>query len=120
METKKELFDPMDKLIQEALQTPPEFTIPPSFTDKLVAKVGKRIVFNEIFMEFSLKIGLVLGALAILVLFLLFPFPTRETTSPVFDFIGNYWQIASSVVIVIFFTYFFDQVFMRFIFRRSR
>ena len=110
----------MDRLIQEALRTPPDIMIPSSFTDKLVSKLEKRLVFKEIFMEFSLKIGLVLGAIAILVLFLIFPFPTRESTSPVFDFMKNYWQIALSVIIVIFFTFFFDQVFMRFIFRRSR
>jgi hypothetical protein len=115
---KMENHDQLKAIIDEVLQEFPESQLPPSFTDALMRKLENRLYWREVLAEFGLKIGLVVGALATLsgVLF----FPRKNNDISIFTYLLHNWQIIGTVAIVLFFTFFFDQVFLRFLFRKNR
>ena len=115
---KTEKHDELKAILDETLQEFPDIRLPDSFTDILIKKLEKRLAWQELLAEFGLKTGLVIGALAVLgaVLF----FPVKSSGLPVFTSLAANWQIMAVLAVILLFTFFFDQVFLRFLFRRNR
>jgi len=110
--------DKLKTILDEALQEFPDIQLPTAFTDTLIKKLEKRLAWHELFAEFGLKLGLVVGALAILAAALFFPDKNSEV--PMFTYLVANWQIVTGLTSIFFFTFFFDQVFLRFLFRRHK
>jgi len=115
---KMEKRDELKAILDEALQEFPDIQLPSAFTDTLVRKLEKRLAWREVLAEFGLKIGLVLGALSVLAAVLFFP--EKNSEIPIFTYLLQNWQVLAALALIFFFTYFFDQVFLRFLFRRNK
>jgi hypothetical protein len=110
--------DELKSILDEALQEFPDIQLPPAFTDMLLSKLKNRLAWRELFAEFGLKLGLVIGALAILAAVLFFP--DKDSEVSIFNYLVQNWQIMTALAAIFLFTFFFDQVFLRFLFRRNR
>jgi len=117
MNTERRKQSEIEALIDEALRADPDFSLSSSFTDKLLIKVHRHLAWKELFTEFALKIGLVAGTLIILAICLIFPAPKEG--NPVILFLMNNIQIIVIISVLILFTYFIDQVLLRYFFRKK-
>lgn len=107
----------IDDLINEALRTEPDYFLSSSFTDKLVIKVRRNLIWKELVTEFALKIGLIIIALIILTVCLIFP-STKEG-NPVILYIMNNLHFAGIIGFLVLFTFFIDQVILKYFFRKK-
>lgn len=105
-------------ILDEALQEFPEIHLPPAFTDRLIRKIETRLAWRDLLAEFGLKLGLVIGALAILAIVLLIPGKKQEVSA--LAFVVRNWFLVAAIACIFLFTFFFDQVFLRFLFRRNK
>jgi len=105
-------------ILDDALREFPDIQLPPTFTDRLMQKLEKKLAWHELFAEFGMKIGLVIGALAVLTAVLIFP--CKNSDVPIFSYLVRNWHIVATLTVIFLFTFFFDQVFLRFLFRRNR
>jgi len=104
-------------MISEALKAEPDLSLSSTFTDKLVGKVKRYLVWKELFTEFAMKIGLVAGTFIVLGICLIFRSPIE--INPVILFLFKNKQIIIVLGILILFTYFIDQVLLRYFFRKK-
>jgi hypothetical protein len=109
--------DGIDSLITEALGSEPGFKLSSTFTDRLVKKVQRHLVWREIFTEFSIKIGIVAGILLILLICLFFPF--MKEGNPFLIFLADNRPVVLSVTFIILFIFFIDQVLLKYFFRKQ-
>lgn len=114
----KEFKEPLDGMIDKALGEPPDYIIPDSFTDKLVKKLEKQLAWKELLAEFGLKAGLVLAALVIMAVCLIFP--AKNDPAPLIQWIGNNRFIVTGIIGVGLFTFVFNQVLLKYMFKKSR
>jgi hypothetical protein len=105
-------------ILDETLQEFPEIQLPPAFTDRLMNRIERRLAWREILAEFGMKIGLVTGALVILCAVLMFP--VNKDNLPLFSYLGTHWQFLAALTGIFLFTFFFDQVFLRLLFRKNK
>ncbi len=110
--------DELKAILDEALQEFPDIQLPSAFTETLISKLERKLEWRELLAEFGLKIGLVVGALAILTAVLFFP--DKNSDIPVFTYLLQNWQVVTALAAIFLFTFFFDQVFLRFLFRRNK
>ncbi|NQV03495.1 MAG: hypothetical protein HQ542_12670 [Bacteroidia bacterium] len=102
----------LDNLITDALKEKPEYELSLSFTDTLLRKVEKRLTWRELIREFAMKTGIAAGALIILAVCLIFPL--RESINPFLLLVLDHWQIVTGAGFLILFTFFSDQVLLKF------
>jgi len=114
----KERHEELKTILDEAMQEFPEMQVPPGFTDALIHKLETRLTWHELITEFALKTGLIIAALAILALVLFFP--GKDIELSMFSYLIKNWYIVAASAFIFFFTFFFDQVFLRFLFRKNR
>jgi|GEM_PF-607023 len=107
----------IESMISEALKAEPDLSLSSTFTDKLVGKVKRYLVWKELFTEFAMKIGLVAGTFIVLGICLIFRSPIE--INPVILFLFKNKQIIIVLGILILFTYFIDQVLLRYFFRKK-
>jgi len=112
MNSETDRFSELEALITEALKENPERELSISFTDTLLRKVEKRLTWRELIHEFAMKTGIVAVSLIILAVCLIFP--NRDSTNPIIQMIVDNWQIVSGAVFLILFTFFSDQVLLKF------
>lgn len=105
-------YKELEALITEALKEEPERELSLNFTDTLLKKVQKQLTWRELLREFAMKTGIVAGSL--IILFLCLIFPSRETTNPFLLMVRDNWQFISAVGFLILFTFFSDQVLLKF------
>jgi hypothetical protein len=105
-------------ILDEALQEFPEVHLPAEFTDRLLTKLESRLAWRELLAEFGLKTGLVIGAFLVLAAVVFFP--GKKSDLSMISYLAGHWQIIAALTAVFFFTFFFDQVFLRLLFRRNR
>jgi hypothetical protein len=113
----KELNSELDGMIAKALQEPPDYNIPDSFTDELVKKLEKQLAWKELLSEFGLKSGLVLASLLIMTICLVFP--AKNDPAPLIQWITRNRFIVSGLIGVGLFTFIFDQVVLKYMFKKS-
>ena len=113
----KELNSELDGMIGKALHEPPDYVIPDSFTDELVKKLEKQLAWKELLSEFGLKAGLVLGSLIIMTICLVFP--AKNDPAPFIQWIAGNRFIVSGIIGVGLFTFIFDQVVLKYMFKKS-
>jgi len=89
-----------------------------SFTDDLVKKLEKHLVWQELLTEFGLKSSLVLAALVIMAICLIFP--AKNDPAPLIQWIANNRYIVSGIIGVGIFTFVFDQLLLKYMFKRSQ
>jgi hypothetical protein len=114
----KDFKENIDNLIDDSLRQPPDFIIPASFTDDLVKKIEKHLAWKELLSEFGIKAGLVVAALLIMVICLIFP--AKNDPVPWLEWIARNRFIVSGLIGVVMFTVLFDQILLKFMFRRNR
>ncbi len=112
MNAENEHFNELEALITEALKEKPERELSLTFTDTLLRRVEKHLTWRELIREFAMKIGIVAGALIILVLCLIFSM--RESTNPFLMMVLDNWKLITGVGFLILFTFFSDQVLLKF------
>ncbi len=105
--------DFLDRLILEALEQKPDEQLPAEFTGRLVSRYERKTAFRELLVEFGMKTALVAGSLLVLAGFLFLPM--KESLHAYLLLAAGYWQIITGIVLVILFTFFIDQVLLRFL-----
>lgn len=110
--------DGLNHLIDEALH---EFSDPPfrdDFTETLLTRLQKKLEWQELILNFSLKIILVLGTLGILtgILYLTY----RPQDLPLVANLTGAWKLVVTVASLLFFTFLFDQILLPTLFRKKR
>jgi len=103
----------LDDLIRNVLVSDEDLIIPPGLSEKTIKNLGKRALLRELVLELFLKIGLVLGSLAILTGVFLLVNQTSVLTS-VYNQILNHWQMMVSLLLLVFISLLIDQVGLRF------
>ncbi|MCX6287308.1 MAG: hypothetical protein NTY96_09345 [Bacteroidetes bacterium] len=114
----KEFNENLDGMIADSLREPPDFIIPDSFTDDLVKRLEKQLAWKELLTEFGLKTGLVLLALLIIGICLIFP--AKTDPAPLIQWVANHRFIVCGSIGVGLFTFIFDQVILKYMFKKSR
>lgn len=107
----------LDSLIREAMVEPPLHPLPDSFTDRLMAKVEKRIWWKEVLTEFGFKLLITGGTLLLVIL--LFIIPGWSKSFPLFGFIANYWQLFTTGILLTLLTFSIDQILLKYLFRKE-
>jgi hypothetical protein len=103
----------LDDIIRNVLASDENLIIPSGLSEKTIKKLGKRALLRELVLELFLKIGLVMGSLAILtgVFFLI---NKTSMLTNVYNQIINNWQIILPLLLLVFFSLLIDQVGFRF------
>ena len=117
----KPLPDNIDQLIDQALSAAPEFDIPASFADRVVARIECQIAWHQLLLDFGLKVLVVIGVLVVLggTLFWANMDKSLQSIEWLSFFTRNLVPIGE-VVLATFFTFFVDQVVLKyFMHRRS-
>ncbi|HUW07912.1 MAG TPA: hypothetical protein VMW01_16860 [Williamwhitmania sp.] len=117
----KSLPDNLDQLIDQALSAAPEFDIPASFADRVVARIERQIAWRQLLLDFGLKVLVVVGVLIVLggTLFWANMDKSLQSIEWLSFFTHNLVPIGE-VVLATFFTFFVDQVVLKyFMHRRS-
>lgn len=109
-------FNELEALITEALKDKPERELSLTFTDTLLEKVAKRLTWRELIREFAMKTGIAAAALIILAICLFFP--VRDSTNPFLLMVFSHWQLVTGAGFLILFTFFSDQVLLKFYTRK--
>lgn len=103
----------LDALIRNALISNNDLTIPEGLAEKTLRKLEKKIILRELILELSLKTGLVLGSLVVLLaVFLLLK--GKGVIDMLYGHFVNNWQIILSFLFLVFFTILVDQVGIKF------
>ncbi len=103
----------LDNLVRNVLLSDDDLMIPSGLADKAFRKLEKKIILRNLILELSVKIGIVLGSLAILTgVFAWFKGPAVLTAFYTY-FISN-WQTIVSLLLLIFITVLIDQVGLKF------
>lgn len=110
--------DGLNHLIDEALHEFPDLPFRDDFTEKLLTRLQKKLEWQELILNFSLKIILVLGTLGILtgILYLTY----RPQDLPLVANLTGAWKPVVTVASLLFFTFLFDQILLPTLFRKKR
>jgi len=103
----------LDGIIRNVLSANDNLIIPPLLSEKTIRKLGKKILLRELVVELYLKVGLVLGSLAMLAGVFLWINGSGVLTNLYNHFINN-WRIITSLLFLVFITIHIDQVGLRF------
>lgn len=117
MEADGKDFKELDRMILKALKESPERELSITFTDTLLKRVERRLTWRELIREFAIKTGIAAAALIILALVLIFP--AKGSESPFIQMVADNWKLVSGIGFLILFTFFSDQVVLKF-FTRER
>lgn len=112
MNAENDRFNELEALITEALKEKPERELSLTFTDTLLRRVQKQLTWRELIREFAMKTGIVAGSLIILAICLIFPL--KESTNPFLLMVVHNWQFVTGIALLILFTFFSDQVLLKF------
>ena len=103
----------LDKLLRHTLESNIDLTVPQGLSDRIIRKLEKKALLQELILELSFKIGLVLVSLAVLAGVLVWSNGSSLLGTLYTHFIDN-WQVIISVLFVVFITILIDQVGLRF------
>jgi hypothetical protein len=117
MKTGEELSDKIDAIITEALHEEPGHSIPAFLAEKIMKKIRKQMILQELFNEFFLKLSLVSGVLVAFFIILLIT--GIEYSHSLLSGITSHWQMISIVIFSIAFTFMADQIFLKYFLRKS-
>lgn len=118
MNREQDKIDELDRLIDDALHSEPSVKIPDNFTDRFISRVQQRVLWREVISEFSVKITVV--AASLLVFAAIFYFVAVEDSGRVISFLSERWMAITSISIVLVFTFFADQVFLRYFLKKRQ
>lgn len=111
----KEKLDNLDALIDAAMRAEPERHLTGSFTDRFIQKVQRRILWLELITDFTFKMGVAMLALALFGA--IYYFVMVKDVKVLLSFLSGCWKIIAAAGVVILFTFFTDQVFLKYILR---
>ena len=111
MEPKNDPLDDLDRLILEALKEKPDRDLSLSFTDTLLLKAERRLRWQELLREFTIKVGIALGSLGLVALLLVFM--ASEVSEPFLSMVAVHWQLVTGFGLLVLFAFFSDQVLLR-------
>jgi hypothetical protein len=110
--------DKLDRIIDDSFRQSPDCFLSDSFTDNLVKRLEKQLLWKELLSEFGMKLALSAGSLAILLVCLIFP--AQNDPRPWFEWIAQNRIIIAGLIGVGAFIVIFDQILLKFLFRRSQ
>jgi membrane protein YdbS with pleckstrin-like domain len=116
MFSEEKYFD-MDKLVDEALKTEPQFKLSDNFADIVAEKVSRKFAWQQYLREFLIYLGAITGLLAIPVIF----------QFVLFDASWQYWMqvvtanipLLTGIIFLLVFILFADRVLLRYFMHRS-
>lgn len=108
--------DKLDRIIDDSLRQSPDHFLSDTFTDDLVKRLEKQLLWKELLSEFGMKLALTAGALAILLVCLIFP--ARNDPRPWIDWIAQNRVVVAGLIGIGMFFILFDQILLKFLFRR--
>jgi hypothetical protein len=103
----------LDRIIHNALASDDELGIPNGLSERTILKLEKRMLLKELTLELSLKIGLVLGSLCLLVGVFAWLNGSGVIIRSYTYFVNN-WQLITSLLLLVFITILIDQIVLRF------
>lgn len=112
MSPENDRFSELEALITDALKEKPERELSLSFTDTILKRVEKQLTLRELIREFAMKTGI--AAVALIILAVCLTFPNRESANPFLLLVRDQWQIVTGAGFLILFTFFSDQVLLKF------
>ena len=109
----------IDQQIAHALSTPPAFEMPDTFTERFMQRLEKRIALRSILVDFGLKVLVLVGVLLVFaaVSYVINWGKKPEEIMPVNFLLENIVPV-SMVLVGVAFTFFIDQVLLRYFLRR--
>ncbi len=102
----------IDNIIRNALSSDNALQIPVGLTEKAVRQIEKRVILRELIIELSVKVGLVVGSLAVLAG--VFLWRNNDLILNLRSLLLSNWQLIASVLLLVFITICIDQIGMRF------
>jgi len=117
----KSLPDNFDQLIDQALSADPEFDIPALFAEKVVTRLERQLAWRQVLLDFGLKVLVVIGVLAVLCGTLYWANADKSLQNiEWFSFFIHNLVPISEAVMATFFTFFVDQVVLRYFMNRRK
>lgn len=116
MDSEKEREEQLDAIIGKALGEEPGPPIPQNFTELFIRRVERQAAWHELLTDFSVKLLVVVGSLAVFAGVYLWLIPASVVPF-LSGFLGS-WKLLAGVGVILGFTFFTDQVFLRYLFRR--
>ena len=111
--------DKIDHIIDDALSTPPELSMPDTFTERFMQRLEKRIALRNVLFDFGLKVMVLVGVVLILaVVFFIINWDKKLENIVLVNFLLENIVPISMVLIGVAFTFFIDQVLLRYFSRR--
>jgi len=106
-----------EKLLDEALNTDPQFKLSDNFADVLAEKMSRKFAWQQYFREFLIYIGAIVGLLAVPVTiqFVFFDANLQEWLRLIVDNIS----LAGGIMFLVIFILFADRVLLRYFMNRS-
>lgn len=107
----------IDNLLEEVLNTEPEYSLSSSFADKVAAKTGKEYALGQYFREFLIYLGALagLGGVSAAMVFIWFRTNIQEWLS----YLQNNLTLVVGINVVIVFILLADKVLLPYLFYRS-
>lgn len=113
MEREEIQNDELDRLLDHVLTSDDTLKVPLGLSDKILIKIEKRLLMKELILELFLKLGIVLGSLALLAGIFIGLKGTAVFT-PLRSLLMNNWQLVTSTLLIVFITVLIDQIGLKF------
>jgi hypothetical protein len=106
----------LDRLLNNALTSNADLTVPSGITSRTIRRIEKMLLFRELVFELVFKVGLIVGSLAILTGVFVIIYGYDVLNGLYGQFLDN-WQLITSLLLLIFIVTLIDQVGLRFYIR---
>ncbi len=117
MENEDKKYGMLDDLITDALEDGSFTSVPGGLTARVMRKIEKPDILKELAFESTMKVGLVIATFVILTTtFLVLGIADIHTVG---IFMGKYRAIIFPVAVLILFTWLFNDIILKYMFRRS-
>ena len=103
----------LDRLMRNVLASNNDLMIPQGLSEKIILQLKKRVLLQELILELSYKVGLVLGSLVVLAGIFVWINGSNVLAS-LYTHLVNNWQPITSLLLLVFITVLIDQVGLRF------
>lgn len=110
-------YDRIDQMIEEALKEAPAGPVPGNISSRVLVRIESTPVLKELAMESTLKLSLVIGVFVVLVTSLiLFGVADLYTLQGIIE---KYRMIIIPALIISLFTWLFNDIVLKYLFRKS-
>jgi hypothetical protein len=105
----------LDRLVNHALASDPNLSVPYGLTEKTIRILEKKLLLHQLVTELFVKGGLVLGSLIVLA-GVFFWINGNRMLILLSSFLTGHWQMIASILLLVLITILIDQIGLRFYF----